>query len=269
MRTIAGSVGQGGKNAKPDVVTVQELLNKVPLGEGGPEAPLKVDGLAWSKTIAAIRRFQSVNLGHKWPDGRVDPQGKTFTRLNDYDQPAPAPQPPPPSQHYQHIVPGKKVIIGQPSNMTCWATVYTMMRSWREGKKFAIAEALEKPGKQYVEMFKKDRSLPPAQFRDFWTRGGLTVRGNAIFKDYIWYDFLKTHGLLAVGTSSAISLVQGLHLRVMEGINCKGVPTDCYYFIDSGWGGVKYAERAFDFESKYSLAMAIGGGAHWQVAHYY
>ena len=113
MRTISSSVGQGGKNVKTDVVTVQELLNKVPLAEGGPQVPLKVDGLAWAKTIAAIKRFQSVSLGHKWPDGRVDPGGKTFARLNDYDQPAPspAPQPPPPSQHYQHIVPGKKVII--------------------------------------------------------------------------------------------------------------------------------------------------------------
>jgi hypothetical protein len=95
MRTISASVGQDGKNVKSDVMTVQDLLNKVPVHEGGPQAPLKVDGLAWTKTIAAIKRFQSINLGHKWPDGRVDPGGKTLAKLNQYDVLPPGPPPPP------------------------------------------------------------------------------------------------------------------------------------------------------------------------------
>jgi hypothetical protein len=273
MRTISASVGQGGTNTKPDATTVQELLNQVPVDEGGPQIPLKVDGLAWGKTIAAIKRFQSVNLGHKWPDGRVDPGGKTLARLNDYDTPAPSPEPPPPTpppaKQFVYMVPGKKVVIGQPTMYTCWATVYTMMRCWREGKKFEIAEALEKPGKQYVDLFKQNRGLLPSQFRDFWTRGGLTVRGYATFPDYIWYDFLRKHGLLAVGEASSLPPVTGLHLRVMEGMSVRDAPNDCYYIIDPGWGGKQYPERTFDFEAKYNLAMSFGGGANWQVAHYY
>jgi hypothetical protein len=271
-RAISGSVGQDGKNRKPDVVTVQELLNKVPVPAGGPQVPLKVDGLAWSKTIAAVKRFQSVKLGHKWPDGRVDPGGKTLSKLNEHDGPGGSPAPPgeqPPAKQLIYFVPGKKNVIGQPTMMTCWATVYTMMRSWRESKTFTIAEALQKPGKMYVDMFKQDRSLLPAQFRDFWTRGGLTVRGYATFPDYIWHDLLQKHGLLAVGTASALPPVTGLHLRIMEGISVCGTPSDCYYMMDSAWGGQKYAEWTFDFEAKYNLAMSLGGGAHWQVAHYY
>lgn len=271
MRTISASVGQGAQNFKPDVVNVQELLNKVPPGEGGPQVPLKVDGLAWAKTIAAIKRFQSISLGHKWPDGRVDPGGKSLTRLNDYDTPAPSPTPPkgPPSQQLIYFVPGNKWVISQPSFYTCWATTYTMMRSWREGKKFAIEEALEKPGKMYVEMFKKDRALLPSQFREFWTRAGLTARGFTTFREDTYCDFLRKHGLLAVGTSSSLPPVTGLHLRIMEGISVCGTPSDCYYIIDPAWGGQKYPERTFDFEAKYNLAMSFGGGANWQVAHYY
>jgi hypothetical protein len=109
--------------------------------------------------------------------------------------------------------------------MTCWATVYAMMRSWREGKQFAIAEALEKPGKQYVDLFKQDWGLLPSQFRDFWTRGGLTVRGYASFPDYIWYDLLIKHGLLAVGEGNSLPPVTGLHLRVLEGMSVRRAPT--------------------------------------------
>lgn len=86
-RTISASVGKGAVNHKDDSVTVQELLNGVPPEQGGPAPPLKVDGLPWQKTIAAIQHFQKVALGHKWPDGRVDPGGKTLAKLNEFDEP--------------------------------------------------------------------------------------------------------------------------------------------------------------------------------------
>lgn len=86
-RSISASVGSGGTNRKDDSITVQELLNKVPPEKGGPSPPLVVDGLPWQKTQAAIRNFQRVQLGHKWPDGRVDPGGKTITKLNEFDRP--------------------------------------------------------------------------------------------------------------------------------------------------------------------------------------
>jgi hypothetical protein len=262
MRSISASVGAGGTNLKPDVITVQELLNKVPYAEGGPQVPLKVDGLAWTRTVGAIKRFQSISLKHKWPDGRVSPAGKTLTRLNDYDT-APVP-----AKELIHFVPGKKVVIGQKGD-TCWASVYTVLRTWREGKTFTVEEALEKPGKQYVALYKACVSLAPSQFRDFWTRGGLTVRGNAYFPDYIWHDFLVRHGLLAVGSAMSLPPAAGLHLRILEGMSVTGEPSDCYYMIDSANGGHRYPERAFDFEAKYNLAMTVGPGAHWQVAHYY
>lgn len=85
----------------------------------------------------------------------------------------------------------------------------------------------------------------------------------------LWYDFLRNHGLLAVGASSTLPPVAGLHLRIMEGISSCGTPSDCYHIIDPAWGGQKYPERTFDFETKYNLAMSFGGGAHWQVAHYF
>jgi hypothetical protein len=36
-KTITASVGINGKNKKPDVETVQQLLNNVPPSDGGPQ----------------------------------------------------------------------------------------------------------------------------------------------------------------------------------------------------------------------------------------
>jgi hypothetical protein len=92
VKQISASVGSNGTNVPQDVKIVQELLNKVPAAKGGAVPALKVDGLAWTKTTNAIKKFQHECLIHKWPDGRIDPHGKTFQALSAFDQPAPPPQ---------------------------------------------------------------------------------------------------------------------------------------------------------------------------------
>jgi hypothetical protein len=93
MASIAGSVGAHGKNLMIDVETVQKLLNRVPPDKGGPGTPLKVDGLCWQKTTAAIERFQKIGCGFKWPDRLISPGKRTWIELDKYDQPAPPPLP--------------------------------------------------------------------------------------------------------------------------------------------------------------------------------
>lgn len=77
---INRSVGNGGANSADDVRTIQARLNEVmPPGK----ARLTVDGKCGPLTIGAIREFQTVACGMRWPDGRVDPGGKTITALSD------------------------------------------------------------------------------------------------------------------------------------------------------------------------------------------
>ena len=83
-RTISASVGIGGFNRYEDVVTVQELLNDVPLGEGGPQPKLDVDGISGPLTNKAIQTFQLRHFGWKGADGRVDPDNQTIAKLNSY-----------------------------------------------------------------------------------------------------------------------------------------------------------------------------------------
>jgi len=77
----------GGVNRPPDVRNVQELLNQVPPSDGGPATPLEVDGICGPKTIRAIQMFQLHHFGWSGADGRVDPDGPTLAKLNEYDGP--------------------------------------------------------------------------------------------------------------------------------------------------------------------------------------
>lgn len=72
--TLKDSVGAGGKNLPDDVRLVQTLLAKHGL-EPGP-----VDGKIGPATVEAIKAFQ--RRFATWPDGRVDPAGRTFRELN-------------------------------------------------------------------------------------------------------------------------------------------------------------------------------------------
>lgn len=94
-KTISASVGFGGANRFADVQTVQDLLNQIGVAQGGPAPPLAVDGLVGPKTTGAIRKFQQAQFG--WNDGRVDPNNKTITRLN---QLTAGPAPPPPAAKF-------------------------------------------------------------------------------------------------------------------------------------------------------------------------
>lgn len=79
MLTITHSVGDKGKNLKPDVLNIQSALNKVK-----PELtsiPLTVDGIYGEKTGVAIVAFQKKHLMMINPDGRIDPHGRTIQKL--------------------------------------------------------------------------------------------------------------------------------------------------------------------------------------------
>ena len=73
--TINSSVGRGGKNLKPDTRKIQKILNEV-----FPATPLQVDGDVGQKTIRRIERFPRRFTQN--PEGRVAPNGRPLTRLN-------------------------------------------------------------------------------------------------------------------------------------------------------------------------------------------
>ena len=87
---IGRSVGQGGANVHSDVLTIQQALNGVDPGQGGPTLRLAADGLIGPLTRAAIGKFQRQNIA--FVDFRIDPNGPTIQALNRVlGAPSPAP----------------------------------------------------------------------------------------------------------------------------------------------------------------------------------
>lgn len=80
MASISASVGSGGKNLKPDVLTVEKLLNRYLAAHGEP--PLTADGTVDIDTILTIQSYQKDVVGIANPDGKIDPGGKTWKALD-------------------------------------------------------------------------------------------------------------------------------------------------------------------------------------------
>lgn len=83
---IDRSVGQGGANQSKDVFNIQYGLDQVSPIDGGPNPPLKIDGLCGPKTIKAIHDFQTKHFGWQGSDGRIDPGKQTIKKLNEKRQ---------------------------------------------------------------------------------------------------------------------------------------------------------------------------------------
>lgn len=77
---ISAAVGNKAPNHFADVRLVQTLINRH-IGSLRPLLPLRVDGRCGPLTIGMIIDFQRRVVGFKKPDGRIDPNGKTFTAL--------------------------------------------------------------------------------------------------------------------------------------------------------------------------------------------
>jgi hypothetical protein len=106
MTSLTAAVGENAANLKPDVTTVQRLLNRVPAASGGPSPPLAVDGICGPKTLKAIRRFQKDGCGFQWPDGRISPNKRTWNALVKYDEPV---SPSRPGQRKCGLLPGARL----------------------------------------------------------------------------------------------------------------------------------------------------------------
>ena len=61
-----------------------------------------------------------------------------------------------------NTVPGGRFVYAQPGSMACWATVYAMMKAWKQGRGFrTIREAIVPLGEPWLGYFDRNTGIPP------------------------------------------------------------------------------------------------------------
>ena len=79
MVILQQSVGDAGANLAADVTLVQTLLNRIVRLSGSPALP--VSGTCDAATVDAIRNFQFRLVNLLKPDGKINPDGRSWKKL--------------------------------------------------------------------------------------------------------------------------------------------------------------------------------------------
>ncbi|MCW5965030.1 MAG: peptidoglycan-binding protein [Bryobacterales bacterium] len=251
-KSISASVGQGGMNRNADVLTVQQLLNKVANSWGGPLPLLKEDGWIGAKTNAAIRRFQEVQFkGIFTPDGKVDPGKRTIQRLNHIADSGERAG----SVFKVSAEPISHVV--QPTNMTCWAAAGTMLRSARDQQSFPISTVMgfadaADPGYGYLSKFNTNKGLPPGDTGRYTKAIKLKVAPPMSFSVQGWKGLMQNHGALGV-----VGLTPFLHIRVVSEMFGDGSVFGTFFKVRDPGMATPYVELFINFAKKYEDAADI------------
>jgi hypothetical protein len=214
------------------------------------------DGIYGSETAARVRDFQFRH--HLSPDGVAG--RNTMAKLDELLPGPAAPLPPLPSG-LPVDVPGTRVLFAQPTTNGCWATVYTMMISWRRQASFpSIREAVLAidPGTtKWVTFFDTDTALPSSEGHNFEIATGLVREPRMNLSIRGWVDMLRRNGLLWVSHA----FLQGgglfIHDRILEGMHGNGQPEGTFMNIMDPDGARRYSEQFSQFIRKYELQAQV------------
>lgn len=165
-----------------------------------------------------------------------------------------------------YIVPGEVEVRQQPNANACWATAYTMLKSWKQQNSLDIRTCVNEVDQKYGQMFDAALALPSTEFGPFLDKAGVTHLPMINLSIAGWEQHLRAHGLLWVGVLASLDPGSGLHSRLLEGMRGDGSPAGTSMLIvDPGYGN-RYAEPFADFVAKYEQAInSTGKPEYYQV----
>jgi hypothetical protein len=256
-----------GERGEPVAIVQQAFID---LGFPMPKSTLsgKPDGAFGQETYNVAWAFQKKH--QLSVDGAVGKQ--TMEKLDQLLQNAPS-SAPTSSNSVPYAVPGVKTVVAQPSSMSCWATVYCMMRSWKMQRSFEIRESVAAVGAKWAEKYDKsypptNQGMPSTEFGAFLQDARMQHQpmGNLTIDD--WATLLRTHGLLWIGASVNMQPHTGLHSRILEAIIGTGQPESTRMQIIDPAGGKRYTEPFMAFLAKYEAGIMSVSGEYFQVRHF-
>lgn len=167
-----------------------------------------------------------------------------------------------------YTIPGVFGPLAQPSANACWATVFTMLVSWRRQQSLSIETALGSVGQRWVDLYRADTGLPGGDKAAFLTTAGLIAEPPQSYSLNGWEQLLRNYGPVWVTTDEAPGRAWAIHARVITAIRGDGSAENTFFTIVDPAGGRQYQESIANFIPKYEEEVIRTGYMRIQVVHW-
>ncbi|MFN2588662.1 MAG: papain-like cysteine protease family protein [Actinomycetota bacterium] len=168
--------------------------------------------------------------------------------------------------------PGSVPELQQPSGMTCWATVATMMVSARESTSYPIEAVMDQAGEEYRQKFDADQGLAGTEKDAFLGSLRLQAEPPQCYAVDGLASLISSYGPVWVTTDEDPSEAFAVHARVIEAMEGDGTPDGTSLTIVDPGTGTRYQESFADCMRKLEEVaigdMAGGGDFRIQVVHF-
>ena len=165
-------------------------------------------------------------------------------------------------------VPNLPMPMKQPSQMVCWATVATMMASWRDQQTHTLSGYINGLGEPWRTKLATDKGLAASEAPQLLATMGLQVETTqANFTAERWEQMLHDFGPLWVtADNNSKPDIQGVHAHVLVGIHGPSDGDPTVDIIDPGIGAEVQMPMS-DFVERYQQ-LAKTHFAGLQVRHW-
>jgi hypothetical protein len=162
--------------------------------------------------------------------------------------------------------------IKQPSNMTCWATAATILRSWKTNQSLSIETAIGQIGSAYLTLFRSNQGLSRVDKPGFLCAAGLHAEAPQNYTSEGWGKLIEDHGPLWVTTNDGAHGGFSIHARVLTSIVGDGTAKGTTVIVVDPADGQVHTESlevfAKKFEDVAKIDLGEGGDLRPQVVHY-
>lgn len=120
---------------------------------------------------------------------------------------------------------GNIPLLKQEKIKGCWATVATMLMSWKQGKALTVTEAMGSVGAKYLQIYNDDIGLSSSEKPAFISAINMQGEPPANYTLQQYIDWVNTYGPLWVTTDSASASGKfSPHARILTKITGTGTP---------------------------------------------
>jgi len=163
--------------------------------------------------------------------------------------------------------------IRQSMTMGCWATVATMMQSWKNNRSETIEAVLAQLDPSFRAKYEKNEGLDGSEKAEFLSAMKLKAEAPQNYTADGWRKLIEQYGPLWITTNEGSETSFSIHARILTGIFGDGSPDNTTVVVVDPADGALHTESLKTFDEKFESVARIdlgttSGEIRPQVVHY-